>query len=304
MPAADVASLKKVVSVPPLPMRADDANKGDCGKITIIGGSRGMSGAPCLSARAAYRSGAGLVRIAVPASIWDIVAIKTYECVTNGLNENASGAITKKSLRKLGGADEWADVFVCGPGMASHADTLEEIREFATRVLQPTVLDADGLNAFADGRVEKLKRPNAQFVLTPHPGEMARLLKTSIAAVQADRAKAALECARLSGAVVVLKGAITLVCDGERLYQNSTGNPGMATGGTGDVLTGIIAALIGQGLKTFEAACLGVYLHGFAGDVVASKLGVWSLIASDLINELPKAFTHHAAKKSRQTIRL
>lgn len=298
-----VAPLKKFTSVPALPARSADANKGDCGKITIIAGSRGMSGAPCLAARAAYRSGAGLVRVAVPHSIWDIVAVKTDECLTEGLAETSAGSVARKALRKFGTADEWADVFVIGPGLTQHADTAEAVRELLGRVAQLVVLDADGLNAFS-GKLQQLRRPGANLILTPHPGEMARLLGTSIAAVQADRPRAALECARQSGAVVVLKGAITIVCDGERMYQNTTGNPGMATGGTGDVLTGIIAALAGQGLKPFEAACLGVYLHGFSGDIAATRLGVWSLIAGDLITELPKAFTLHASKKTRNTIKL
>jgi hydroxyethylthiazole kinase-like uncharacterized protein yjeF len=187
--------------------------------------------------------------------------------------------------------------------MTQNADTADAIRELLGRVTQPVVLDADGLNAFS-GRIQQLRRPGARLILTPHPGEMARLLNTSIAAVQADRPRAALECARQSGVVVVLKGAITVVCDGNRMYQNTTGNPGMATGGTGDVLTGIIAAFIGQGLELFEAACLGTYIHGFAGDIAASRLGLWSLIASDLITELPKAFTLHASKKSKNTVKL
>jgi ADP-dependent NAD(P)H-hydrate dehydratase len=156
-----------------------------------------------------------------------------------------------------------------------------------TTVEKPLVLDADGLNAFA-GSASKLQHKFPR-VLTPHPGEMARLLSRSITEVQADRERAVRDCVALTGGVVVLKGAGTLVADGTRLYQNQTGNPGMASGGTGDVLSGMIGALIGQGLSTFDAACLGVYLHGRAGDLVARRIGQHSLIASDLIEALPAA---------------
>jgi hydroxyethylthiazole kinase-like uncharacterized protein yjeF len=297
-----LADVKRVAAVPQLPHRAFDANKGDCGKITVIGGSRGMAGAPCLAARAAYRAGAGLVRVAVPMSIWDVVAGKLDECLTYGLPETDAGTLARKGLRPYGNDSEWADVMVLGPGLSQHSETVDEVRAFVTRVKQTLVLDADGLNAFT-GQLALLRHPSRQTVLTPHPGEMARLLKLTSAQIQADRPRAVFECARMTGCVVALKGAITLVCDGERMYQNTTGNPGMATGGTGDVLTGVIAGLIGQKMKPFEAACLGVYLHGLAGDISASRVGVHSLMAGDLLSDLPKAIMMHGQKKAK-TMRL
>ncbi len=293
--------------LPPLPSRSSDANKGSCGRVLIVGGSRGMAGAPCLSARAAYRSGAGLVKVGVPESIWDIVATKLDECTTFGLPETSAG--TFKSLERIWDDESaWSDVAVIGPGIGGgNASTLAEVRKCVKQFPQALVLDADALNAFAAGSLEEMgeareKRKSLRpLVLTPHPGEMARLLKMPINKIQNDREHAARTCQKLThGGVVVLKGEGTVVTDGDRVYVNPNGNPGMATGGTGDVLSGIVAALIGQNMDGFEAACLGVYLHGLAGDLAAKRLGMWSLIAGDLIDELPAAFLAHfnaSAKK-------
>jgi NAD(P)H-hydrate epimerase len=231
------------------------------------------------------------VRIAVPLSIWDIVAIKINESLTEGLPETRGGALSRKALSPLQKASEWSDVVVLGPGLSQDKETVETVRKFVAGCDQSLVLDADGLNAFRE-RIEKLKAAESKLkhVLTPHPGEMARLLGVSIPEVQGDRTGAVAECARRSGCVTILKGAGTLVCDGTRLYKNTTGNPGMATGGTGDVLSGVIGALMGQGLSAFDAACLGVYLHGVAGDLAAARLGTWSMMAGDMIDELPNAF--------------
>jgi len=293
MPAFDSSNLQLVTATPPLPQRPPDGNKGDFGKVLVVGGSRVMSGAPCMAAKAAYRSGAGLVRIAVPLAVWDIVAIKIDECLTDGLAQTRTGTLSDKAVPQLTKASNWADVVILGPGLSQEKETSETIRKFVAKLDKALVLDADGLNAFRDGRIEKLKLARskaANRVLTPHPGEMARLLGISIPDVQRDRAGAAADCARRSGCVAVLKGAGTLVCDGGRLYKNTTGNPGMATGGTGDVLSGVIGALLGQGLSAFDAECLGVYLHGLAGDLAAERLGMHSLMAGDMIEELPNAF--------------
>jgi hydroxyethylthiazole kinase-like uncharacterized protein yjeF len=291
--------MQRIRKVPRLPQRGSEANKGDCGRVLVAGGSRGMSGAPVLSAMAAYRSGAGLVKLAIPFGIWDVVAGKFDEATTVGLPETRRGTIARRALEQLGGPEEWADVAVLGPGMSQESETADFIRRYVAAAKVPLVLDADGLNAFKDGKMTLLqKKPrNMARVLTPHPGEMARLLGGTALDIQADREAAVTEAAQSSGAVVVLKGAGTLVCDGRRLYRNRTGNPGMATGGTGDVLSGVIGALIGQGLEPFDAACLGVYLHGLAGDLAAQALGQWSLIASDLITYLPQAFLRHASER-------
>ena len=310
----------------PLPKRQEVANKGDFGKLLIAGGSRGMAGAVCLAARAAGRSGAGLVKVGVPEPIWDVVAAKLDEAITTGLPATRNGALAEKALDALMEAVEWADVVVLGPGLGTDRQTVSVVREATRQITKPLVLDADGLNAFAS-RVGQLGRMQSALkdrplVLTPHPGEMARLLNGSWTGplshqkkakrgpprtpraprsdrkvnpltpkhVQADREGAARTCARAAKAVVLLKGAGTIVTDGRRRYVNKTGNPGMATGGSGDVLAGLLGALIGQGLDAYEATCLAAHLHGFAGDLAARRLTEWSLVAGDLIDELPNAF--------------
>ena len=292
-------NLDPLVDLPPLPSREHDANKSDCGRVAVIGGSRGMAGAPCLTARAAYRAGAGLVLVAVPKSIWDVVATKLDEAQTRGIGPSDEVAFGERAASELKKICEWADVVVMGPGMTHTPGTIKAIHSVVEACTVPMVLDADALNAFASGRAELLfaaqkKNTRRELVLTPHPGEMARLLNMSTSDVQSDRTQAVVACAELTSATVVLKGASTLVCDGQRIYLNRTGNPGMATGGTGDVLAGIIGALMGQGMPAFEAASLGAYLHGLAGDIGAQKVGMWSLVAGDLINELPAAFLKHA----------
>jgi hydroxyethylthiazole kinase-like uncharacterized protein yjeF len=295
---------EKVTTLARLPLRPPDANKGTCGRVLIVGGSRNMAGAPCLAARGAYRGGAGLVRVAVPAAIREIVAAKVLdECLVDGLEATLAGSFSRAAFLALAKLCEWADVVVLGPGMSQERQTVELVHRVAQEVDTPLVLDADGLNALAGGALKLLtaarsKLPGRALVLTPHPGEMARLLGGSPQDIQNDRVAAALKLARSVGAVVVLKGAGTLVSDGPRLYQNTTGNAGMATGGTGDVLAGLIGALIGQGLNAFDAACLGVYLHGLAGDLAAKRLGVWSMLAGDLAEELPNAFLDYEKRQS------
>jgi hydroxyethylthiazole kinase-like uncharacterized protein yjeF len=286
---------EKTRGVPPLPRRSREANKGDCGRVLIVGGSRGMLGAPCLAARAAGRGGAGLVKVAVPEGLWDSVALKLDEYLTAGLPATPAGALSEDAFDPLLELAAWADVVVLGPGLGTAAETVAVVRLAVREITKPLVLDADGLNAFA-GRMEDLKaRPRGSpLILTPHPGEMARLLKTTAQAVQKDREAAVRECIAATGAVVVLKGAGTLVADARRLYVNRTGNPGMATGGTGDVLAGLLGALLGQGLRAYDASCLAVYLHGLAGDLAVKRLGEWSLVAGDLVDFLPQAFLAHA----------
>jgi len=291
-----------ITNLPRLPVRAPDANKGDCGHVLIVGGSRSMAGAPCLAARGAYRGGAGLVRVAVPATIRDVVATKLDECLVEGLKKTNIGTFNRTAFRALAALCEWADVVVMGPGMTQAEPAVDLIRRVVKEIDKPLVLDADGLNAFAGGELRLIaaaqrKWSGRMMVLTPHPGEMARLLGVFPREIQADRPGAALKVAQQAGAVVVLKGAGTLVCDGQCLYQNTSGNAGMATGGTGDVLAGLIGALIGQGLRAFDAACLGVHLHGLAGDLAARRLGVWSMLAGDLAEELPSAFLDYEKRQ-------
>ena len=278
--------------LPAVPARRPEAHKGDFGRVLIVAGSRGMAGAACLAAMGALRGGAGLVTIAVPESIWDVVASHVTEAMTVGLPEGSPGSIGDRAIDAILERCQAADVLALGPGLSA----TPEARAAAVRVVLeaplPTVLDADGINAFA-GRCADLaarKGEKRQLIATPHPGEMSRLLAISAADIGRDRPVAATQAALASRSVILLKGHQTVVADGQRFYVNRTGNPGMATGGSGDVLTGLIAALLAQGLAAFDAACLGAHLHGLAGDIAARELTEPGLIAGDIAANLPKAW--------------
>ena len=258
--------LRFVRSVPRLPKRPRDAHKGTFGTVLVIAGSDGMLGAAMLAAMAALRGGAGLVRVAVPRALQSAVAI-AVPCATT-LDRRPA---LREALRA-------ADAVVVGPGLGNTAATRRLVAEVLRASRVPVVVDADALNVLAP-----LRRPlPALAVLTPHPGEAARLLGRSTVEVQGDRKGALRELCRRSGAIVVLKGAGTLVGDGVRGFANRTGNPGMATGGAGDVLAGLLGALLAQGMLPFAAACLAVDAHGRAGDRVARRLGEAGLVAADL----------------------
>ena len=254
-----------------------------------------MAGAPCLAARAAIRGGAGLVKTAVPEKIWPIAATKLDESLTAGLPCDRSGALSARASSTILDLSQWADVVVLGPGLGTAKGTVKAIHQTVPRMNKALVLDADGLNAFSHPHFKTLKKKNSNrgygpLVLTPHPGEMARLLGQTVNEIQKNRTEAVLACAAQTGAVVILKGHETLVAEERKIFKNKTGNPGMASGGTGDVLAGLLGALIGQGLGGFEAACLAVDLHGLAGDLGLRDIGPWSLSAGDLVDYLPKAF--------------
>jgi len=286
--------LQIVKRIPRLPPRKADSHKGDYGRILVIGGSRGMIGAPALCANAALRSGAGLVRIAIPdkiqATVATLVPCATTVSLPTSPRCQLHGLGALKTLRPEW--NDWADVLAVGPGFEASGDGAAVLSAILRAVRRPIVLDADGLNNAARIPSELRKPRRSPLVITPHPGEMQRLLdalKLRIDPLK-ERRRAAVSVATTTGAIVVLKGHRTIVTDGKRLFENTTGNPGMATGGTGDVLTGVIAALIGQKLTPFDAAVLGVHVHGLAGDLAARKLGQVSLIATDLIEHLPHAF--------------
>ena len=265
-----------------LPKRKPDSHKGDYGRVLVVAGSRGMAGAAVLAAEAAYRSGAGLVYLCCPENIADILMIKqTCGVVWPFEEKNAVTQILEYAQK--------CDVAVIGPGLSQTAAISEAIRQVVGAAEIPLVIDADGLNAF-ESFPELLGRGNAPRVLTPHPGEAARLLKSLPTDIQADRTAAAKELAERFLSVAVLKGHRTVVADGKQVYVNKTGNPGMATGGSGDVLAGMIGALIGQQMSPFDAACLGTQLHGKAGDIAAKKVGQVSLMATDMLDALPEAF--------------
>jgi NAD(P)H-hydrate epimerase len=272
--------------LPQLLPRPADAHKGSFGTALIVGGSRGMSGAVALAGMAALRGGAGLVRLAVPDVCLDAVARFEPSYMTVGLPADAGGRLAASACDAIVALVDAATVVACGPGLGRSWDLDQLVGRLYQEVRKPMVVDADGLNALsADADV--LNQPGGPRILTPHPGEFARLTGKKLDGQQ--RQAAAVELAARCRAVVVLKGHRTLITDGTRQAINTTGNPGMATGGTGDVLTGLITALWCQGLEAFDAARLGVHLHGLAGDLAAEELGQVSLIASDLVRFLPAA---------------
>jgi ADP-dependent NAD(P)H-hydrate dehydratase len=282
------AQFETVTQLPALARRRPDAHKGDFGRVLVIAGSRGMSGAAVLTTTAALRGGAGLVRVAVPQDILPIVAASNPCYMTAPLPQDANGRLAASADELLELAQD-SDAVAAGPGLGRSPALVTTLAGFVRRLVAPLVLDADGLNAFADD-TKALGRHGGPLVITPHPGEFARLLKTDTKAVQDKRTELAAGFAAEHKLVVVLKGHGTVVTDGRRVFVNPTSNPGMATGGTGDVLTGVIAALLGQGLEPFAAAQLGAYVHGLAGDLACRDLGEVGMIASDLLTYLPRAF--------------
>jgi NAD(P)H-hydrate epimerase len=270
--------------------RDPDTHKGSYGRVLIVGGAPGMAGAAALAARGALRGGAGLVTVAAPDPVADVVAGLVAEALVRPHAADAEGGLSVAAQPGLQTLAQVADVLAVGPGAGTSSDTQEVIRDLVGGAQVPVVLDADGLNAFS-GDAVALRAVGPSCVLTPHPGETGRLLGRSTADVQNDRLGAVRELAERSDAIVVLKGYRSLVCDARgRVAINPTGNPGMATGGSGDVLTGLIAALIAQGLDPYVAARVGVFLHGEAGDIAVRNVGEISLIASDIIAALPDAF--------------
>ncbi len=277
-----------VTGLPTLGRRPADSHKGTFGHVLVVAGSRGMSGAAILCASAAIRGGAGLVTLAAPEPVMLPAATANPCYLTMPLPADEHGQLTAAAEPIILPAAARCTVVACGPGLGQGSGVTRVVIDLLARAAKPCVLDADGLNAVA--RTPESLRRRDPLVITPHPGEFARLLGISAAAVQADRETQAVRFAGARGVILVLKGHETLVTDGRRLYRNSTGNPGMATGGTGDVLTGLIAALIGQKLEAFAAAQLGVYLHGLAGDLARDAVGEISLTATDLLAWLPRAF--------------
>lgn len=281
---------------PRLPKRPADANKGSFGRVLLIGGSRGMAGAAGLAGLATLRSGAGLVRLAVADCCLDTIAGFEPSFMTTPLPSDSAGRIAGAARDKLAELTKpvAATVVACGPGLSRSAELDELVGWLYTKLEQPAVFDADALNALA-AHPSLLTQARGPRVLTPHPGEFARLVGAPQIEAREVQELQALELAQKLDAVIVLKGHRTLVTDGQRQSHNTTGNPGMATGGSGDVLTGITAALLGQGLAPYEAARLAVYVHGLSGDLAAAELGQVSLIASDLIRYLPAAFRQVSA---------
>jgi len=284
-----------LISTPPqFPARPTDGHKGTFGRVLIIAGSRGMSGAACLAGVSALRGGAGLVYIAVPADIQPVVASYEPSYLTIPLPScSESGQFLESAVANIQQASVTKDAIAIGPGMGTERGARAVMEAVWMTCPQPVVVDADALNVLAMDH-SLLQRHQTSHVgpriLTPHPGEFARLINASMADVATRRRELALEFAATYGCVLLLKGPQTLVTDGKQLAVNSTGNSGMATGGSGDVLTGLIAALLAQGLSPFDAARTGAYWHGLAGDLAANEVSQPCLIASDLPRYLGRAW--------------
>ena len=283
-----------------VPKRPYDAHKGSTGRVFLIGGSVGMTGAATLSSTAAMRVGAGVVTVGCPASLNDILEIKLTEVMTLPLPE-----VRKKrclSLRAMGLISEAAlsaDVVAVGPGLGTYFETIELLRRFLSQYNGRVVLDADGINVFK-GDTEALRNVPCEIVLTPHYGELSRLLGTSISEIANDPIKAAKEASKISGKIILLKGTTTVITNPQGvMWINGNGNEGMATAGMGDILTGIISGFAAQGLELFNAAVLGAFVHGLAGDYAAEEKGILGMMSGDVLELLPQALNNISTYNER-----
>jgi ADP-dependent NAD(P)H-hydrate dehydratase / NAD(P)H-hydrate epimerase len=277
-----------------LPARRADSHKGTFGHLLVVAGSLGKTGAAALTGRAALRTGVGLVTIATAASQQPVVAVLSPEAMTEALPETSGRSIALGAKVRLLELGRGLEAVALGPGLSLDEETQALVRTLVVEVERPMVVDADGLNALA-GHVDLLPGAAAPRILTPHPGEMSRLIGASIAEVQADRLGTVRQFCRQYGTWLVLKGARSVLGapDGS-VYINPTGNPGMATGGAGDALTGMIGAFLARGLPPLAALQAGVYLHGRAGDLAAAAIGPEGLIASDIVEHIPAALREPA----------
>ncbi|MGB2601554.1 MAG: NAD(P)H-hydrate dehydratase [Candidatus Omnitrophota bacterium] len=273
-----------------IPSRREDSHKGDYGKVLVLAGSKGMTGAAYLCSQGALYSGSGLVTNGIPESLNPVMEIKLTEVMTLPLAETDNQSLGLKAKPKILDFAKKCDVVAIGPGLGMDGSTKMLVGELLDEVEQPVVLDADGINAL-EGNIDALRKREYRMVITPHPGELARLMNKDVEEIQSNRIDMAKSVAEVTGAVVVLKGHRTVVASPEgKIYVNETGNSGMASGGTGDVLTGMIASFIGQGIDDYSAAVCAVYIHGIAGDVAAEEIGQFSMTASDMLDFLPEAF--------------
>lgn len=283
--------ISKDVVIKTIQKRPLNAHKGSMGTLFSICGSYGMAGAAILSGKAALKSGLGLLKCAVPKSIYPICGSALFESIFVPLSENEQGTINKSDFNIIIDNCNKADAVLVGCGLGVNNDTIHNVFRIIEQSESPVIIDADGINCL-QGHIDVLSKAKSKIILTPHPGEMGRLTLKSASKVNNSREETAVKFAQKNNVIVVLKGAGTIVADADgRVMINHTGNPGMATGGSGDVLSGIIASLIAQGCDAFDACCSGVYLHGLAGDIAANKLGQISMLPSDLIESLHEAFS-------------
>jgi NAD(P)H-hydrate epimerase len=274
-----------------LTSRPLSAHKGSFGHVLVIAGSVGKGGAAAMTSLSALRVGAGLVTLALPVGLEGTLRDRPLEIMTLPLPQTADQSLGQGALEPLLKFAQDKSVAAVGPGLSTHPETAKVVHGLISQLTIPMVIDADGLNVLV-GHLDLLKQARAPMVLTPHPGEMARLIGTSTHAVQTDRLGVAADFVERHPVTLVLKGARTIIADRSGVLTiNSTGNPGMATAGTGDVLTGMIAGLIAQGYPPDQAARFGAYLHGLAGDLAATEVGDVGFIAGDLIQRIPAAIT-------------
>lgn len=269
--------------------RRIDSHKGSYGRVGVIGGSSGFTGAPYLSSLSAMRTGSGYVYTLVPASLQTIMSIKLTEAIVRPIEDKETGHFIMESLQDVLMYIKDMDAIAIGPGMGVDGDRTYLVKEIIKNAEIPMVMDADAINCIADN-TEILNNHHSNIVITPHPGELARFLDIPVEVLQEKRVFYSELIAKKYNVVVVLKGHRTVVASPKLgIYINETGNPGMATAGSGDILTGMIASLLGQGLKTFDAAKLGVHLHGMAGDIARDNLGEYGMIAGDIAENIPLA---------------
>jgi len=280
-----------------LPVRHPADHKGRFGRLLVVGGSAGLTGAVALAGSAAARAGGGLVTVAVPSSLQDSLAAKLTEVMTLGLAETGRRSISVRAVDEILGAAKRADAVALGPGMSREPETAELVRHLVREFEGPVVLDADGLNAF-EGRLGEMADTRARLILTPHVVEMARLTGSEARQVEGERLRLPARVAASTGHVVLLKGSPSVVAArGEPTVLGHLGNPGMATAGAGDVLTGIILGLLGQGVAPYDAAALGMLVHARAGDRAAERLGVRGMLAGDILSEEPETLRELAARR-------
>ncbi len=270
--------------------RPKDTHKGSYGHLFILGGSPGLTGAVCLAGDAAMRSGCGLATIGIPESLNDIIEIKLTEVMSLPLADTPERTFSVKAVPPaLGFIRDRADAVVIGPGIScSNEETAKFVKQVVAKTDKPLVIDADAIKTVASDK--SLLKKNTAVILTPHPGEMSCLTGLTVKEIQGSREETAREFADKYGVILILKGYHTVVTDGKNISVNLTGNPGMATAGSGDVLAGMLGSFVAQGYGAFEAAEYAAYVHGLAGDLAAKELGETALIASDIIKYFPDAF--------------
>jgi hydroxyethylthiazole kinase-like uncharacterized protein yjeF len=288
----DAQTIDRAVARELVPPRPEDAHKGRFGHLLVVAGSPGFTGAAALACEAGLRSGAGLVTLGIPQPLASIMAAKTMESMILALPATVESTLSMDAKKPIESFLSRATALAIGPGISTHPETADLLIEMLPTVPVPQVIDADGLNCLSRDP-DALGRLPAETVLTPHPGEMARLTGLSTAEVQENRIDVARRWAGTWGVVVVLKGHRTVIAGpGGAVAVNSTGNSGMATGGSGDVLTGLLGGLLAQGMSPWDAARLAVYLHGLAGDIAADDLTPEAMIAGDMLISIADAWRH------------